>query len=75
MYNTTWLTFDPVIHSDTGIYQCQAFNYVSNMTSDPYELIVNCKYKSTISLYMCVSHVFVFVCDACSVSLLVYPSI
>jgi len=67
MYNTTSptnksLTFDPVMHSDAGVYQCQAFNYVSNMTSDPYEFIVNCKYKSAfISVRVCLC-----VCGLCA---------
>lgn len=30
--------------SDNGNYQCQAFNSVSNMTSSPYTVQVNCKY-------------------------------
>ncbi|XP_051262576.1 carcinoembryonic antigen-related cell adhesion molecule 1 isoform X2 [Dicentrarchus labrax] len=38
--NTT-LTLNPVQHSDNGNYQCQAFNYVSNMTSSPYTVKVN----------------------------------
>lgn len=49
--NTTILASDnrtliliPVQHSDNGDYSCQAFNYVSNMTSSTYTLQVNCKY-------------------------------
>lgn len=42
--NNKTMTFDPVQHSDNGYYQCQAFNAVSNMTSSPYHLEVNCKY-------------------------------
>nr|XP_046254230.1 carcinoembryonic antigen-related cell adhesion molecule 1 [Scatophagus argus] len=34
------LTLSPVQHSDQGDYQCQAFNYVSNMTSSPYTVDV-----------------------------------
>lgn len=52
--NTTKLTADnrtlslsPVQHSDKGHYYCQAFNYVSNMTSSSYTLQVNCKYIYT----------------------------
>lgn len=40
MANKT-LTINPVQHSDNGSYQCQAFNYVSNMTSSPYMVEVN----------------------------------
>ena len=40
------LTLDSVTKLDAGDYNCQAFNFVSNMTSSPYRLIVNCKYKS-----------------------------
>ena len=47
------LTLDPVTKSDAVDYKCQAFNIVSNMTSSPYRLTVNCKYKS-ISLSTCV---------------------
>ncbi|XP_027143022.1 carcinoembryonic antigen-related cell adhesion molecule 1 [Larimichthys crocea] len=35
------LNLNPVQHSDNGDYQCQAFNYVSNMTSRPYTVQVN----------------------------------
>ncbi len=48
--NTTYFGMDnktlilnPVQHSDNGNYQCQAFNSVSNMTSSPYTVDVNCK--------------------------------
>lgn len=37
------LTFSSAQLSDNGNYQCQAFNAVSNVTSSPYELQVNCK--------------------------------
>ena len=47
------LTLDPVTKKDAADYKCQALNFVSNMTSSPYRLIVNCKYKS-ISLSTCV---------------------
>ncbi|KAM9353509.1 carcinoembryonic antigen-related cell adhesion molecule 1 [Symphorus nematophorus] len=40
MSNKT-LTLDPVRVSDNGDYQCQAFNYVSNITSSPYTVEVN----------------------------------
>lgn len=42
MTNKT-LTLSSAQLSDNGNYQCQAFNYVSNVTSSPYELQVNCK--------------------------------
>lgn len=52
--NTTKLTADnrtlclsPIQHSDKGHYYCQAFNYVSNVTSSPFTLQVNCKYVYT----------------------------
>lgn len=35
------LYFSPVEHSDEGVYYCQAFNYVSNMTSSSYTLQLN----------------------------------
>ncbi|CAL8359468.1 unnamed protein product [Arctogadus glacialis] len=35
------LTLDPVTKPDAVDYNCQAFNFVSNMTSSPYRLIVN----------------------------------
>ncbi|KAK2844805.1 hypothetical protein Q5P01_011464 [Channa striata] len=35
------LSLDPVQRSDDGEYQCQAFNAVSNVTSSPYDVIVN----------------------------------
>ncbi|XP_073342285.1 cell adhesion molecule CEACAM5-like [Pagrus major] len=35
------LTLDPVQKSDNGYYKCQAFNYVSNMTSSPFMVEVN----------------------------------
>lgn len=45
------LNLNPVQHSDNGDYQCQAFNYVSNMTSRPYTVQVNCKYFLCIFIY------------------------
>lgn len=42
MENKT-LTLNPVQLSDRGDYLCQAFNDVSNMTSSPYIVEVNCK--------------------------------
>lgn len=35
------LTLNPVQKSDNGNYTCQAFNYVSNMTSSPFMVEVN----------------------------------
>ncbi|KAM9852374.1 cell adhesion molecule CEACAM5-like [Aulostomus maculatus] len=35
------LTLNPVQFSDGGVYQCQAFNAVSNKTSSPYTVEVN----------------------------------
>ncbi|XP_069560020.1 carcinoembryonic antigen-related cell adhesion molecule 1 [Brachyistius frenatus] len=46
--NNKMLTLNPVQHSDGGDYQCQAFNYVSNMTSSPYTVKVNYGPKLTI---------------------------
>lgn len=37
------LTINSVQHSDNGNYSCEAFNAVSNKTSNPYSLLVNCK--------------------------------
>lgn len=37
------VTFNPLEHNDTGNYQCKAINAVSNMTSPPYMLLVNCE--------------------------------
>lgn len=48
MDNAT-LTFDPVMHSDNGQYQCLASNPLSNVTSDIFMLDVFCEY-STCSL-------------------------
>lgn len=55
--NTTKLVADnqtlcisSVQHSDEGDYYCQAFNYVSNMTSSSYRLKVNCKYVYPVSI-------------------------
>lgn len=48
----------PVQHSDNGDYYCQAFNYVSNMTSSPYTLQVNCKYFYLPSIALCVFFYF-----------------
>ncbi len=42
MENRT-VTFNPLEQNDTGNYQCMAVNAVSNMTSPPYKLIVNCE--------------------------------
>lgn len=39
--NNTMLTLSPVQLSDDGDYQCQAFNYVSNMSSSLYTVKVN----------------------------------
>lgn len=39
--------------SDEGDYLCQAFNNVSNVTSSPYTVQVNCKYFHS-SLFICV---------------------
>ncbi|KAM3614517.1 uncharacterized protein V6R79_015708 [Siganus canaliculatus] len=39
--NNTMLTLNPVQLSDDGDYQCQAFNYVSNMSSSLYTVKVN----------------------------------
>lgn len=44
------LCFSPVQHSDEGVYYCQAFNYVSNMTSSSYTLRLNCKYVHHVSI-------------------------
>ncbi|XP_076593549.1 carcinoembryonic antigen-related cell adhesion molecule 1 [Chaetodon auriga] len=35
------LTLNPVQHSDNGGFQCKAFNYVSNLTSSLYTVVVN----------------------------------
>lgn len=48
------LTLVAVQHSDNGDYYCQAFNYVSNVTSSPYMLQVNCKYFYLVSIALCV---------------------
>ena len=67
------LTLDSVTKLDAGDYNCQAFNFVSNMTSSPYRLIVNCKYKSIRSFYGCVCVCACFSVgwtDACNVFLL-----
>lgn len=45
------LTLNPVQKSDNGNYKCQAFNYVSNMTSSPFMVEVNCKYLN-LSFYL-----------------------
>lgn len=38
------LTISSTQHSDGGDYQCEAFNSVSNQTSDPFTVTVYCKY-------------------------------
>ena len=38
------LTINSVQHSDKGYYECWAINFVSNLTSSPYKVEVNCKY-------------------------------
>ncbi|XP_014840868.1 PREDICTED: carcinoembryonic antigen-related cell adhesion molecule 5-like isoform X3 [Poecilia mexicana] len=35
------LTLNPVQLSDGGLYMCQVFNLVSNLTSDPFAVVVN----------------------------------
>lgn len=37
------VTFNPLIYNDTGNYQCMAINSIWNMTSAPYNLLVNCE--------------------------------
>lgn len=49
MADNRTLSFSRVQHSDEGDYYCQAFNYVSNMTSSSYTLQVNCKYVYPVS--------------------------
>ncbi|XP_061108157.1 carcinoembryonic antigen-related cell adhesion molecule 1 [Conger conger] len=41
------LTFTPVLRSDDGIYQCEAYNAVTNGTSPGYQLLVNCEYSES----------------------------
>lgn len=43
MNNT--ISFKPVYHNDTGIYQCVAMNAADNVTSPPYMLVVICEYS------------------------------
>lgn len=43
-YMDTTLHFNSVGRNDSGNYMCMAINAVSNMTSHPYKLIVNCEY-------------------------------
>ncbi|XP_028281108.1 carcinoembryonic antigen-related cell adhesion molecule 1 [Parambassis ranga] len=38
--NNKTLTLNPVQYSDSGYYQCQAFNSLSNLTSDSCEVVV-----------------------------------
>lgn len=42
--NNKTLTLHLVQHSDNGSYLCQAFNVLSNMTSSPHTVEINCKY-------------------------------
>lgn len=44
MHNET-LTFNPLNRNESGQYKCMALNAVGNMTSPPYELLVNCEYN------------------------------
>lgn len=37
------VTFNPLQHNDTGIYQCVAINAVWDMTSAHFRLLVNCE--------------------------------
>lgn len=37
------VTFNPLMYKDTGNYQCMAINSIGNMTSIPYNLLVNCE--------------------------------
>ena len=39
------VTFTPVLHSDDGSYQCEAYNALTNGTSPGYQLLVNCEYS------------------------------
>ena len=43
--NNQTLSFTPLKRNDTGYYKCIAGNAVGNMTSPPFELIVNCEYN------------------------------
>lgn len=47
------MILNPVQQSDDGDYQCEAFNYVSNMISSRYTVKVNCKYFN-LSLFLCI---------------------
>ena len=55
IYNSTGnnnnMTVSRAQLSDDGEYKCEAFNAVSNKTSNTYSLLVNCKYR-----YKKVSH-------------------
>lgn len=41
--NNKTLTLKPVQFSDGGFYMCHVFNLVSDMTSGPFAVVVNCK--------------------------------
>lgn len=57
LQNNKTVSFMPAERSDTGNYQCMACNQAENVTSVPYNLIVNCKFILDICCH--VSQLFV----------------
>lgn len=46
------LSFKKLALRDDGLYQCAASNAVSNISSQPYSLMVNCEYRYFQNIYV-----------------------